>query len=91
MKCIPCLVSYEGFRYRIYADGRVCGVPGARRNDPTPPGASYTDAVWDPSYAREIIDESRRQRRNRRARQRHQAMQDLGLVRAPGGAFGGYE
>lgn len=91
MKCKPCKVWFEGFRYRIQADGQVFGAVNAVRNLDSPAGAEYTDPVDGPAYAAEVRAEAARQRRNKASRARHMAMKDLGLTRGEGGAFGGYE
>lgn len=91
MKCKPCKVWFEGFRYQIQANGQVFGAVNAVRNLDSSPFAEYTDSVYDPAYAAEVRAEAARQRRNRASRARHRAMKDLGLTRAEGGAFGGYE
>lgn len=95
MKYQPCFVTYEGFRYKIKADGSVFGALAqdgslAVRNEPLK-NAFYMDPVVEPAYAAEIRREAARQRRNRAARERTQSMKDLGLKRAKGGAFGGWE
>lgn len=96
MRCKPCRVTFEGFRYQIRSDGTVFGAlhPDgslAVRNKPLPKGSTFTDPVVEEYVARDVRREAARQRRNRAARERTQSMKDLGLRRAEGGAFGGWE
>ena len=46
--------------------------------------------VADSPLAKAVRHEAARQRRNRNARERHQAMLDVGLVRVRGGVGGVY-
>jgi len=85
---IPCRVTYvDGARYQIEANGEVRPVlDGAK------PAETRTACLPLPEHeAKPIRCEASRQRRNRNRRERDQAMRDLGLVRATGGAFGGWE
>lgn len=85
MKCTPCRVTFEGFRYQISADGTVHGVRGALRNEPTLKGAIYDDPVIDANHAKLVRAEAARQRRNRNARERNEVMRDLGMKKTPYG------
>lgn len=89
--CTPCRVTYEGQRYQIEANGEVRVVAGPFEDGSK---ASFVDTRYerpvDESLAKLVRREASRQRRNRNSRERSQAMKDLGLKRAPGGAFGGW-
>lgn len=89
IKCIPCRVTYEGKRYQIESDGRVRLVPKG-------PGDVLMTAqalrmalanvtALEESKAKLIRREASRLRRNRNARERNQAMRDLGLKKTPYG------
>jgi len=100
IRCTPCRVTIGGNRYRIYSDGSVSSyltpkeivnlglsIKQAREYE------EVSLARLDPhsTEAKSIRREAARIRRNRNARERNQAMKDLGLVQAKGGAFGGWE
>lgn len=89
IKCIPCRVTYEGHRYQIESDGSVRLVPKG-------PGDVLMTAqalrmalanvtALEESKAKLIRHEASRLRRNRNARERNQAMRDLGLKKTPYG------
>lgn len=86
MKCKPCRVTVDGTRYEISADGTV-----RPTWIETPDPMAHTDGgrVYGPQAsaeeARRVRAEASRQRRNRNARLRDQAMRDLGMVRTPYG------
>ena len=81
MTCHPCRVTYQGTRYAIDGAGNVT-IAAA--------GDEAIQFVTDSTLARAVRHEATRQRRNRNARERHQAMLDLGLVRVRGGLGGVY-
>lgn len=84
IKCTPCRVTYKqlspselaGIRFYIQSNGDVFYPDGSQLK---------------PEFAKLVRREASRQRRNRNARENNQAKRDLGLKRAPGGAFGGWE
>lgn len=83
MVCKPCRVTFECKRYQIERNGTVR------------PTASLGDSRWhgdpvDADLAKQVRAEAQRQRRNRNARERHQAMTDLGLRRVRGNLGGVY-
>lgn len=98
--CTPCRVTYQGVRYQIEENGEVRRVT-ALNGEPTPmdyiSGSKMAANVrrdrptLSEPEAKLVRREASRQRRNRNARERTQAMKDLGLVRTKGGAFGGWE
>lgn len=88
MRCIPCKVTFEGFRYEIKADGSVFGQDGAKRNERS--AGAFTDAVIDADHAKLVRADAARQRRNRNAREKHDALTSLGLVRVRGALGGVY-
>ncbi len=77
IKCIPCRVTYEGQRYRIYKDGTVREI-FMSQNGSTELGYGLPQSEIS---AKLIRREASRQRRNRNARERHQAMRDLGMTK----------
>lgn len=77
IKCAPCRVTYEGQRYQIEANGEV-----RPTLDKVMPATTRLACLPLPeSEAKLIRREASRQRRNRNARERNQAMRDLGLKR----------
>ena len=102
IRCTPCRVNFKDKRYRVLADGSVAEIPTPQ---PTPADLglqSVKDVLkWElanlqwhsphSDFARDVRREAARLRRNRNARERARAMKDLGLRRAPGGAFHGWE
>ena len=85
MKCTPCRVTFEGQRYYIAVDGQVYPT---WQNIATVPGGVNTwslGATLDRTQAQQVRREAARQRRNRNARERNQAMRDLGLTKTPYG------
>ena len=93
MICTPCRVTYQGTRYAISQDGtvRVIWIEGGINlpTGPTPKVRMYGEPV-DPLIAKNVRREAARQRRNRNARERHQAMKNLGLKRVRGALGGVY-
>lgn len=98
--CISCRVTINGNRWRIYADGSVSA--GISESEARSLGfksikehldyeAGLPRLIPHSTEAKTIRNEAARLRRNRAARERTQAMKDLGLKRAKGGAFGGWE
>ena len=81
MTCHPCRVAYQGTRYAIDGAGNVV-IAAVGDGDAQP--------ITGATLAKAIRHEASRQRRNRNARERHQAMLDLGLVRVRGGLGGVY-
>ena len=84
ISCIPCRVTYRDVRYQIEKNGEV------RKYQPAVDDVGANFPLPE-SEAKLVRREASRQRRNRNARERAQAMKDLGMVRAKGGAFGGWE
>lgn len=87
MKCKPCKVTFQGQRYQVFSNGAVAPVT---RNVATVPGGVDTWSIGAPvntDQAKAIRAEASRQRRNRNARERHQGMTDLGLVRNRDGSY----
>ena len=82
MTCHPCRVTYQGTRYAIDGAGNVAIVAVGINRD--------TQLIADATLAKAVRHDAARQRRNRNARERHQAMLDLGLVRVRGGLDGVY-
>lgn len=95
IKCIPCRVTFRGHRYQINSDGSVRNISAwiemettARRRSPESYKFSEVTALvpqerWD--VAREVRREASRLRRNRNARERHQALRSLGTTKTPYG------
>lgn len=95
IKCTPCRVTYAGERYRIYSDGSVSRT--LAHNEISDLGLGTVRAVLDyessklsrytphSEDAKIIRREAARLRRNRNARERNQAMRDLGLKHTPCG------
>ena len=81
MTCRPCRVTYQGTRYAIDGAGNVA-IAAVGDSDAQP--------IADAALAKAVRHEASRQRRNRNARERHQAMLDVGLVRVRGGLGGVY-
>ncbi len=81
---VPCRLTYEGFRYQINRDGSVHGQVN-RDLAITAPG--NMSPVIDADVARAVKREATRLRRNRGARERHQALTDLGLKRNRDGSY----
>lgn len=88
--CTPCRVRFRGIRYRIFSDGsaietkqhdREIGTVGELRE------WEYQQPRHDPhsDLAQEVRREASRLRRNRNARERNQAMRDLGMTKTPYG------
>lgn len=93
VKCTPCRVKYDGAYFRIKSNGDVYQLyPVATDPLQKEYGKFYeADIPCLETEARDVRREASRLRRNRNTRERTQAMKDLGLVRAKGGAFGGWE
>lgn len=72
MTCKPCRVTFEGSRYQIASEGKV--YPCDRVTHQLSAPVSITLACL-------IRNEASRQRRNRNARERNEAMRDLGMVK----------
>lgn len=97
--CIPCRVTVDGDRYQIEANGTVRPVGDFvfSIGDSKLRRAELTEAVrarylaLPESKAKLVRREASRQRRNRNRRESDAAKRDMGLVRAAGGAFGGFE
>jgi hypothetical protein len=80
MTCIPCRVTFERVRYQIERDGTV------RRMNTPEQQAEYKLPALEaipPYEAKAVRAEAARQRRNRRSRERHDALRSLGLVKTP--------
>lgn len=89
--CTPCRVTYRGYRYQINSDGSVRNISAyiemestARRRSPESYKFSEVTALvpeerWD--VAKEVRREASRQRRNRNARERNQALRSLGMTK----------
>jgi hypothetical protein len=89
-----CRVTYQGQRYQINADGSVFA--GRTIEEPVTDGRAmptgeimrtrlFDVRVSDETLVAAIRADAGRQRRNRSARERNQAMRDLGIVRTPYG------
>jgi hypothetical protein len=74
IKMRPCLVTHEGRRYRVLADGTVW------RNENELPGQPEPDDI-----ARAVRATVARLRARNSRRFREQAMRDLGLTKTPYG------
>lgn len=93
--CTPCRVTISGNRFRIYSDGSVSAAltydeiqrMGFANIKEVLAYESTQMARLDPHSleARTIRREASRLRRNRNARERSQAMRDLGMKRTPSG------
>lgn len=81
----------KGTRFEIATDGTVRRYSRELSSDGMTPIGTRFSAVECKEVAAAVRHEAARQRRNRAGRERTQMMKDLGLVRAPGGAFGGWE
>ncbi len=75
IRCTPCRVFVHGQRYDIKANGEVYRFPTG----------SDSCLAEPPDIARIVRREAARQRRNRNARERADAMRLLGLVKTPYG------
>lgn len=91
IRCIPCRVTYNGQRYQIESNGSVRFVPPVLA---FPKGFEDTIKSYQvvrglypepESIAKLVRREASRQRRNRNARERNQAMRDLGMTKTPHG------
>ena len=80
-RCRPCRVTYQSTRYAIDGAGNVTIATV---------GNEAIQFVADSTLAKAVRHEAARQRRNRNARERHQAMLDLGLARVRRGLGGVY-
>lgn len=75
IKCTPCLVYVESMstRFHVHSNGsvQICG----------------QETVYEPEdrISKVVRREASRLRRNRNARERNQAMKDLGLTKTPFG------
>jgi hypothetical protein len=93
MKCTPCRVSLEGTRYAISVDGTVrpTRVITEEKTNAHARGTGeffktrVYDAPVDRALAQRVRREASRQRRNRNARERHDACRSLGLTKTPFG------
>lgn len=72
----PCRLTFNGVRYLIDSNKSVFIF-----------NASGSVPVTDEALAKDVIADAKRQRRNLRARQRHQAYTDLGMVRNRDGSY----
>lgn len=99
IQCTPCRVTIGANRYRIYKDGSVSAA--LTREETQRMGfATFKEVLeyeskltrMDPHSieAKTIRREASRLRRNRNARERSQAMRDLGMKRSPA-TPGGWE
>jgi hypothetical protein len=96
VKCTPCHVTLDGQRYRILSDGRVAALSSPLPL-PTDLGLKTVKEVlqWEvenltwhaphSDLARKVRREASRLRHNRNARERNQAMRDLGMKKTPYG------
>ena len=79
MTCKPCRVTYQGTRYQIERNGAVGLLPQgiyAAMSENTP---------VEGELAKAVRAEAARQRRNRNARERSDALRSLGLIKTPYG------
>lgn len=97
--CTPCRVTVNGNRWRVYADGSVSAALSLKEANAlslqtVKEVRAYESAlprlIPHSTEAATIRREASRQRRNRNSRERHQAMQDLGMKRSPA-TPGGWE
>lgn len=83
MNVKPCKVMYEGQRYQIESNGAVYLI---QLVDGTWVRADGLLPVSD-SLSKKVRQHASRLRRNRNARERNQAMRDLGMKRTPYGCW----
>lgn len=94
--CTPCRVTIDGNRWRVYADGSVSAALTLKEANAlnfltVKEVLAYESAlprlIPHSTEAATIRREASRLRRNRNARERSQAMRDLGMVRTPSGQW----
>lgn len=92
IKCTPCRVTYEGQRYHVLSNGDVYPCYLEYREQPDYESTVLQNKSWtdgpnkiDATTAKLVRREASRQRRNRNARTRNQAMRDLGMKRTSHG------
>lgn len=73
IRCTPCRVTYAGTRYQIESNGQV--------QEYSHELLGKVGDVLPESRAKLVRREAARQRRNRNARERHQAMRDVGMTK----------
>lgn len=88
--CTPCRVTYAGVRYQIESNGEVRAIPSTP--DRSSSSFRYEEIregqpCLPESQAKLVRREASRQRRNRNARERHQAMRDIGMTRTRTGQW----
>lgn len=79
IKCIPCRVTYDGNRFHVCSNGKVYFCYREKLVD-----GSYIDldgSECSETLSKAVRREASRLRRNRNARERNQAMRDLGMVK----------
>jgi hypothetical protein len=88
MKCIPCRVTVEGKRYEVARDGSVRETWAAvTRDDGTETGTRFYGLPLGCDEAAAVRREAQRQRRNRNARDRADALRSLGMKRTLSGTW----
>lgn len=88
IRCVPCRVTYNGQRYQIESNGDVRHVPISNGALMTAQEVRSNLDLLKPepeSLAKLVRREASRLRRNRNARERNQAMRDLGMTKTPYG------
>lgn len=85
IRCTPCLVTYEGMRYHVHSDGRVFFYAVNVMADGSREGRDGSET--SDSLAVTVRRHASRLRRNRNARERNQAMRDLGMKRTREGGW----
>jgi len=90
--CTPCRVKYLDTYYKIPANGEVRETWSTGEFFTSPSGKrtpvwQVADEPETPNDARVIRREASRQRCNRNARERAQAMRDLGMTRTTSGQW----
>lgn len=93
MKCTPCRVTVAVFdgiaftdkRFHVFTDGSVQDVDRTKPASVTLIGEKHAASS---DMAKKVRAEAARQRRNRNARDKHEALTSLGLVRVRGSLGG---
>ena len=86
IRCTPCRVKVDGAYYRVRSNGGVYRLHIVRQDlNGRPLEFTQEEFPLLATDAREVRREASRLRRNRNARERNQAMRDLGMVKTPFG------
>jgi phosphopantetheinyl transferase len=93
MTCKASRLTYDGKRYEVSSDGTVRQILSTQTGT-SPEGKPMVARVYgqpeEREFARLVIADAARQRRNRNARAKHEALTGLGLVRVRGALGGVY-